>query len=268
MMSLRLLQIEWIKLFYSRSFLILLGIYSVIFVLTIVVLNNTYEEVTARTGNGDISMVMGMASTLFFAPEVWKLIIYIASFLNFLLILVFILMLSNEYKYRTLRQHVIDGLNYTDLIIGKQIFIGFLVIFAMIHVVILSSAIAKNNVFLDFGKSVSLLFHYMLSLFFILNFSYLMMTLTKRTVLTIMVLLLYRLLELYLYYKLPDDIAHWLPFQVVNRLIPIPAENMIRSLNVPMSASASLADIIVCLLYTLVCIGLIYLKLSKNSLTR
>jgi len=267
-MLLRLLQIEWIKLFHSRTFLVLLGLYSAICMLSVYVLNTAYQESIKLAGDGQAAMVMGVASTLFFSPEVWKLMIYISSFLNFLLILVFILMLSNEYKYNALRQHVIDGLDYKDLIIGKQLFIGFLVFFAIINIIVLTTLIAKNSIFISFNQSAYVLFHYMLSLFFLLNFSYLIMTLTKRTIPTIMVILFYRLLEFYLSYELPESIAHWLPFNVMNRLVPIPAEDMVRAMNVPISSAVTTIDILVCFVWSLICIGLVYLKLSKSTLTR
>ena len=104
---LKLLQIEFIKIKRYRTFWAILGIYALIFILA-----------TSTMG----MMVPENPLYSFFAfPDVWHNLAYVASFLNILPGILIIMLISNEYTYKTFRQNLIDGLSRKELIYSKFI---------------------------------------------------------------------------------------------------------------------------------------------------
>ena len=56
---------------------------------------------------------------IFNFPYIWHFNTYMAAILKFLLLLVIVSMMSNEYSYKTLKQNLIDGLSKKEFILSK-----------------------------------------------------------------------------------------------------------------------------------------------------
>jgi ABC-2 type transport system permease protein len=116
----RLLDIEFHKFRYSKSSKVLTIIYLVIVVALMFV--GLYEvkinETTASLSDLGI----------FDFPFIWHLSTYLISFLKFLIAIVIVSLVANEYSNRTLKQNLIDGLSKQELILSKFYFILFFTI--------------------------------------------------------------------------------------------------------------------------------------------
>ncbi|MCR5886277.1 ABC transporter permease [Hymenobacter sp. J193] len=60
-----------------------------------------------------------MGNSLYAFPGVWSRLTYVASYFNLLLGILLIILIADEFQFRTFRQQVLDGLSRADLIQGK-----------------------------------------------------------------------------------------------------------------------------------------------------
>ena len=107
----RLLDIEFHKFKHSKSSKVLTIIYLII--VSALMFVGLYEVningVTAKLADLNI----------FDFPYIWHLSTYLISFLKFLIAIVIVSLMANEYSNRTLKQNLIDGLSKKEMILSK-----------------------------------------------------------------------------------------------------------------------------------------------------
>ena len=108
---LRLLEIEFHKLRYSKSSKILVGTYFILicFIALIASIEFRFGGVEFRVADQGI----------FNFPYIWHFNSYIAALLKLFLAIVIVSMMSNEYSNRTLKQNLIDGLSKWEFVLSK-----------------------------------------------------------------------------------------------------------------------------------------------------
>ncbi len=123
-----LMHIEWLKIKRYTTFWILLGMYTVLLpFLNYGIANGTIT--LGGSGKNGINL-LNMAYTF---PEVWSNLGYWGSiFIIFPGILVIILV-TNEFSYRTGRQNLIDGLTRTQALHSKALLVLLLSVYTTIH---------------------------------------------------------------------------------------------------------------------------------------
>jgi ABC-2 type transport system permease protein len=109
----RLLKIEAEKLFSYRSFWLFIGLHGGLFFLLSVSLNSSFRSV--RSNVAALSEVHVMHF-----PLIWQTLCYVGSWFHYLLGLLVILLVTNDYQCCTLRQHVVDGLSRLQYL-GSQL---------------------------------------------------------------------------------------------------------------------------------------------------
>ncbi len=116
----KLLRLEFIK--YSRStiFYIFIGLFMALVVLS---------EIGSLYLANKFGVKLGF-STL------WPSLINTAGQMNIFIGIIIMVSITSEYQYRTIRQHVIDGLDKSDLFIAKYIYGICLSLFAVVFVAI------------------------------------------------------------------------------------------------------------------------------------
>jgi len=130
---LRLLEIEYNKLRYSRSSRILIITYFILitFIALIASIEFNLGKIQFRVADQGI----------FNFPYIWHFNSYIAAFLKIFLAIVIVSMMSNEYSNRTIKQNLIDGLSKKEFILSKfltvLVFSGLSTIFLLIISLIL-----------------------------------------------------------------------------------------------------------------------------------
>src|ERR1051325_9413689 len=118
----RLLQIEFIKIKSYRSFWAICAIYALILILVTSTLKMVESEDPAHS--------------FFSFPDVWHHLAYVASFLNLLPGILIIMLVANEYTFRTFRQNLIDGLAREEIVYSKFILIGAIALFLVTFIFI------------------------------------------------------------------------------------------------------------------------------------
>lgn len=130
---LRLLEIEYNKLRYSRSARILIITYFIL--ITFIALIASIEF-----NIGDLEFRVADQG-IFNFPYIWHFNSYIAALLKLFLAIVIVSMMSNEYSNRTIKQNLIDGLSKKEFILSKfltvLVFAGISTIFLFIVTIIL-----------------------------------------------------------------------------------------------------------------------------------
>lgn len=108
---LRLLNIEFHKLRFSRSAKILVTTYFILitFIALIASIEFNFGEVQFRLADQGI----------FNFPYIWHFNSYIAATLKLFLAIVIVSMMSNEYSNRTLKQNLIDGMSKKEFVLSK-----------------------------------------------------------------------------------------------------------------------------------------------------
>lgn len=108
---LRLLNIEYHKLRYSKSSKVLIGTYFILitFIALIASIEFKFGGVQFRVADQGI----------FNFPYIWHFNSYIAATLKLFLAIVIVSMMSNEYSNRTIKQNLIDGLSKKEFILSK-----------------------------------------------------------------------------------------------------------------------------------------------------
>lgn len=108
---LRLLNIEFQKLRYSRSAKILVIIYLILFTLIALFATINFNFGAAHFQAADLG--------IFNFPYIWHFNTWVASLLKIFLAIVIVSMMSNEYSNRTLKQNLIDGLSKKEFVLSK-----------------------------------------------------------------------------------------------------------------------------------------------------
>jgi len=108
---LRLLNIEFHKLKYSKSTKVLSIIYFGLF---------TFLALFASIKFNFLGLDFQLADQgIFNFPYIWHFNSYFASFLKIFLAIVIVSMMSNEYSNRTLKQNLIDGMSKKEFVLSK-----------------------------------------------------------------------------------------------------------------------------------------------------
>ncbi|MCH4823541.1 ABC transporter permease [Gramella lutea] len=138
---LRLLEIEYNKLRYSRSARILIITYFILitFIALIASIEFNIGEIEFRVADQGI----------FNFPYIWHFNSYIAAILKLFLAIVIVSMMSNEYSNRTIKQNLIDGLSKKEFILSKfltvLVFSGISTLFLFIVTMILGLSFSDFN---------------------------------------------------------------------------------------------------------------------------
>ncbi len=220
---LHLLKIEWLKLKNYRTFWIL----SVLFIISLYGVNHIAYEIQLNAfARAPIAQAMVGAPPFQF-PGVWNTVVWISGFLLFFPGLIIIILMTNEFSYKTHRQNIIDGLSRTQFIYVKMMLCVLIALIStiVVFIVALVFGITEGHANISFQNMQYL------GLFFIETLSYtslalVIATLFRRSGIAIGVYFLYAeiidqlLSSLCSHYF--NNIGRYFPLESNDNLIPLP----------------------------------------------
>ncbi|APS39111.1 MULTISPECIES: ABC transporter permease [Salegentibacter] len=225
---LRLLEIEYHKLRYSRSAKILVFTYFILitFIALIASIEFNLGAINFRVADQGI----------FNFPYIWHFNSYIAALLKLFLAIVIVSMMSNEYSNRTLKQNLIDGLSKKEFIASKFLTVTVFSLISTLFLFIVSLILGLS--FSDFTEA-SIIFsdmEYMIAYFVKLTgfFAFCMFLgiLIKRSAFALGFLFIWWILESIVYgvlkwqifrdSEIADNIARFFPLESMSNLIKEP----------------------------------------------
>ncbi|MBD1396974.1 ABC transporter permease [Pontibacter sp. JH31] len=224
-----LLQIEFRKIFLYRTFWVILGIYALLLLLSIYVSKSVL--ISGQT----------VGASMFEFPGLWARFSFIAYFFNLLLGILIIVLITDEYSFRTFRQQVIDGLSRKELVLAKFCVALGLAVFSTVFLLalglIFGLLFSKDK---SFSAVLGQIDH--LSYFFVQSVGYMTLAmffafLVRKSGLAIIAYLAWaKLVEPIIHYQLDDSLDKYMPIKVFGSLTPTPGQEIIDQLTSPTQA--------------------------------
>ena len=227
----RLIAIEWLKLKSYRPFWILMILYFVVLGLVLSGVGFFLEYLASMNGAEINGLDPSMVPFYDFA-DIWQNLTYMATYLKIFLGFIVVISITNEYSYKTIRQHIIDGLTRWEFLTSKLLIILtitvvntlFVFILGLILGLIYSPVKGLDVIF----TNADFLLAYFLDVGVFLTFALLVGMLIKRTGFAIVLLALYTFFlepisALILSQIYPQYTFHqYFPIRAINNLIPVP----------------------------------------------
>ncbi|HPS61723.1 MAG TPA: ABC transporter permease [Bacteroidales bacterium] len=274
----RLLQIEFRKILTYRIFWILTGLYFLFLVLGLLMaefmINNMVNDINRR-----LPIPIPHVAIYFF-PWVWQNITFFAT-IRYVLIfpaIVIIILITNEFTYKTIRQNVINGLSKGEILVSKLMII-FLFSFVMTVLLAIGTLIigiantSEITAGLIFDKSIFILGFFMTMLTFQV-FALFCGFLLRNTGLSIAIFTLYSLIIepiVYYFLKSPlvfeNNISKYLPVNTVISITEYPAIPVLKQvMGLHLQDSLTLSGCLIPAGYAILMLGIVYWVMVKRDL--
>ena len=187
----RLLHIEWIKLWHNRwSKLLLFGF---LFLLTSIAL-----IAAIRFDIGPVKFHLADQG-IFNFPYIWHFNTFIAAWMKLFLAIIIVSMTANEYSYKTIKQNLIDGLSHADFLKTKVLMVLALALASTLLIALMSGIL--GGVFSDYTtpslvfQDISFLAAYYLKLVAFFSFCLFAGVLVKRSAFALGFIVIWQIFE-------------------------------------------------------------------------
>ena len=251
----KLLAIEFAKLKKLNALRVILLVYIALSPLVVYALYSFFD-----TFMGPMLKMAGIGEWNPFAfPDVWAFVTYSSSFFNVLMGVIVVIVMTNEYNYKTLKQNVIDGMSLKQVIFGKFFVVFFLSTIVTLYTFIMGLVYGLlNSESADIWNGFHNIPVYYLQTLCYFSFAFFFATLVKRTALSIIFFILSFIVEtiiggMFAVAKL-EMVYAFFPLNAFSKLTPFPIlKEMVkaaqeRSGNVPFMLD-SWVNILVCIFY-------------------
>ncbi|HNN32264.1 MAG TPA: ABC transporter permease, partial [Chitinophagaceae bacterium] len=138
-----LIKTEWLKLKKYRIFWWMLVIVALTYPGINLMFYKVYSSITAKEGMEGSLMKMLIGNPFAF-PEAWHTIAYFSSWFVLVPSILIIMIISNEYTYKTNRQNVIDGWSRKEFILSKLFIVIIVSIIATLMFTIITIILGLN----------------------------------------------------------------------------------------------------------------------------
>ena len=175
----------------------------------------------------------GTTDLFFIFPDIWKYQGYLGNWLSFFFLGFFgILLVTNEYSFKTLRQNIITGMSRKEFFVGKISFIAFVCLVVTLYYTLVSLAFGITHTetiyFTKVVQNIDYIFRYFLMCFSYTIFAFFIGTLTRRTGIALFLYLSYVMfIELFIRYAVhlkalssPNKTIHFYPMNATEDLVP------------------------------------------------
>jgi len=222
-----LLKIEWLKVKNYKAF----WIFSILYSLAILGINYTGYYVNSLTVESLPASQIVLGSPYSF-PKVWQTVGFMSSWLLYFPGILFIMLLTNEFNFKTHRQNIIDGWTRKEFVTVKFVFailFSLVATFFNFLVALLFGLITTGSHF-SFAGVENIGFVFIQTVAYI-TFAMFLAVLFRKSGAAIAVFFLYGLIFEWLITALVNFNFHWtpvgyfLPLQVTDVMLPIPFGN-------------------------------------------
>lgn len=181
----RLLKIEFQKILSNKTVWVILGLYVLLLAPTAFGFENIIKSVHfTSTHNGKQEPTLAgfllQGYSIFSFPGVWQNLAYLASWFKLLLAILVVILVTNEYSYKTLRQNIIDGMSKWEVVWAKQLVILIICIAATVFLLLLTLLLGKSHPGTATFTGSGIMSAYFFSLLLYLNFAWLLSSWLKK----------------------------------------------------------------------------------------
>jgi len=274
----KLLTIELKKILPYKTFWIIIGLYFLFLALGIImaeyIVNAMVDDVNKR-----LPIPLPHA-VLFYFPDIWQNLTFFAS-IRFVLIfpaIVIIILITNEFVNKTVRQNIVNGMSRTEFIVSKLqvVFLLALVITVILMLVMFVLGIIHSD-----SQSMSMIFSgfsfvtgFFIQMLTYLCYAFFVAFILRNTGLAIALFTLYTIIiEPVIYFLLrapfmwENTVYTYLPVNAVIRIVEYPSIPALKKLmNFQLQDSVSLLSCTIPLMYSAVMIGIVYWTFNRKDL--
>ena len=148
---------------------------------------------------------------------------YFASFFNVLLAVVVVIVTTNDFQYKTMRQNIIDGMSKRQVIFSKFLLVFFLSFIATLYTFLVGLVIGMlESTTYDWYENIHLIVLYFVQTLGYFSFAFLFSIVVKRPAIAIVSFILYFPVETIIGKIISGDLYQVFPLKVFADLTPIP----------------------------------------------
>jgi ABC-2 type transport system permease protein len=224
-----ILKTEWLKIKNYPAFWWVMGITALTYPGISYMFYRIYLEIIGNENRAH-ELFKALLGNPFALPEAWRTVAYFSSLFIFIPAIVIIMLITNEYGYKTNRQNIIDGWSRKDFMTGKlfDVLILTLLVTALYTAVVLVTGLTNTT---DPAAAKWSLVYY-IGLFALQSFSQLSLAflvgfLVRRSFIALAIFAFYFIVlepiaVKLLHYKFNNEIGRFFPLEVSHRLLPRP----------------------------------------------
>lgn len=230
---LHLLILEWKKLTSNRTFIVMTILYMV-FLPVVFLLGKFFPDFSNGGSQSGLSAAALSVATEdpYMFPHIWKALSYLGSWFNYYFLgIIGILIITNEYDYKTLRQSIINGLTRTEYFTGKVLIVFALGLAFSIYYMLVGLTIGFFNTDTIFMSKVmqnaNIIPLYALQIIGYMSLAVFFGWLFRRFALSLIFYMFYPILEtivlnsLLFYFKLTYKGVMYMPISAMKNLVPV-----------------------------------------------
>jgi ABC-type transport system involved in multi-copper enzyme maturation permease subunit len=235
----RLLQIEYIKLWNSRSSRFLIIAYFVL-------LTSIALIAAIKFDIGPIEFHLADQG-IFNFPYIWHFNTFVAAIFKLFLAIVIVSMMSNEYTNKTIKQNLIDGLSKKEFIASKfltvLVFAGISTIFVFVVSLILGALYSDFTELSIVFSDLEFLIAFFVKLIGFFSFCLFLGILVKRSAFALGFLIIWAIVEQVIFGLLGWKLVSWETAKIIKSFLPLEAmSNLIKEPFSRLKAVQSVAD--------------------------
>lgn len=220
---------EWLKMRKYNAFWWIMGITALSYPGINYITYKLYEDITNRPSQIGQAAKMVIGNPFSF-PEVWHTVAFFLSCFIFIPAVVVIMLISNEYTFRTHRQNIIDGWSRSQFVTSKLIdvfIISFLITILYTAVSYITGVTNQERLIQDTWGQIKYVGLFGLQTFAQLSIAFLMGFLIRRAFLSLgLFLFYYIILEniiIGFFEWKGSELGKYMPLEISDRMIPKPA---------------------------------------------
>ena len=227
---LNILKTEWLKIKKYPAFWWVMGITALTYPGINFMFYRIYLQITSNE-NQSGKLVKVLLGNPFALPEAWRSVAYFSSLFVFIPAIVVIMLITNEYTYKTNRQNIIDGWSRRNFMMGKLIDVLLMSILVTLLYTLVAVVMGLTNT-TDAAAAKWKLAYY-IGLFALQSFSQLSLAflvgfLVRKSFIALAIFSFYFIVlepiaKNVLKYKFNSDIGNYFPLEISHRLLPRPA---------------------------------------------
>ena len=226
---LQIIKTEWLKIKKYPAFWWVMAITALTYPGVNFMFIYIYKDITQKENTAGKAMKALLGNPFAF-PEAWHTVAYFSSLFIFIPAIVIIMLITNEYTYKTNRQNIIDGWSRKNFMTGKMIDVLLLSVIVTALFTIVAFVIGITNTKQVTGNIASM--SYYIGLFALQTFSQLSLAfmtglLIRKSFISLAVFAFYFIIlepisSKLIQHKLHSPVYKYLPLEISNRLIPMP----------------------------------------------
>lgn len=224
-----LVRTEWLKMRKYNAFWWIIGITALSYPGIIYMSYMIYENITSNTSQTGQVVKMAIGNPFTF-PEAWHTVAYFSSYFVFIPAVVVIMLICNEYSFKTHRQNIIDGWSRGQFITSKLLDVALITsLITLIYTVIafVTGIINQERLITHTWEQVHYIGLFGLQTFAQLSIAFLVGFLVRKAFLALGIFLFYFIVlenivvGVMSHYKVPG--YKYFPLEISDRMIPRPA---------------------------------------------